>query len=105
MKMIHPVVRPGKETAVASTLAMANFPALTRWDVVGRGKQQGIQAGSHVYDELAKSMILIVVDDDQTEKAPQVIREVAFTGYPGDGKIFVSPVEVSYTIRTGEPEL
>ena len=105
MKMIRAVVRPEKETAVAWALAKANFPAPTKWDVVGRGKQQGIQAGSHVYDELAKSMILIVVDDDQTEKAPQVIREEAFTGYPVDGKIFVSPVEASYTIRTGEPEL
>ena len=105
MKMIHAVVRPEKETAVASTLAMANFPALTKWDVVGRGKQQGIQVGSHVYDDLAKSMIPIVVSDDQTEKALQVIREVAYTGYPGDGKIFVSPVEAAYTIRTGKPKL
>ena len=42
MKMIHAVVRPENETAVASALAKANFPALTKWDVVGRGKQQGI---------------------------------------------------------------
>ena len=69
MKMIRAVVRPEKEAAVAAALAKANFPALTKWDVVGRGKQQGIQVGSHVYDELAKSLILIVVDDDQTEKA------------------------------------
>ena len=105
MKMIRAVVRPEKEAAVASALAKANFPALTKWDVVGRGKQQGIQVGSHVYDELAKSMILIVVDDDKADKALQVIKEVALTGYPGDGKIFVSPVEAAYTIRTGKPEL
>jgi len=105
MKMIRAVVRPEKESAVASALAKASFPALTKWDVTGRGKQQGVQMGSHVYDELAKLMILIVVEDNQVEKAVEVIREVAFTGYPGDGKIFVSPVETAYTIRTGKPEL
>jgi len=105
MKMIRAVVRPEKESAVASALAKASFPALTKWDVAGRGKQQGVQMGSHVYDELAKLMILIVVEDNQVEKAIEVIREVAFTGYPGDGKIFVSPVETAYTIRTGKPEL
>lgn len=105
MKMVRAVVRPEKEAAVASALAKASFPALTKWDVVGRGKQQGIQVGSYIYDELAKSMILIVVNDDQVEKVIQVIRDVALTGYPGDGKIFVTPVETAYTIRTGKPEL
>ncbi len=105
MKMVRAVIRPEKETSVASALAKSSFPALTKWDVVGRGKQQGIQVGSHVYDELAKSVILIVVNDDQVDGVVKVIRDSAFTGYPGDGKIFVTPVDTAYTIRTGKPEL
>ena len=105
MKMVRAVVKPEKEMAVASALAKAGFPALTKWDVVGRGKQRGIQVGSQLYDELAKSMVLIVVNDDQVESVLHTIQEAAFTGYPGDGKIFVTPVETAYTIRTGKAEL
>lgn len=105
MKMVRAIIRPEKESAVASALAKANFPALTKWDVLGRGKQQGVQVGGHLYDELAKSMVLIVVEDDQVESVLHTIREAAFTNYPGDGKIFVTPVETAYTIRTREPGL
>ena len=105
MKMVRAVVKPEKEVAVASALARANLPALTKWDVVGRGRQQGVQVGGQLYDELAKSMVLIVVNDDQLESVVDIIREAAVTTYPGDGKIFVTPVEAAYTIRTGEPGL
>ncbi len=105
MKMVRAIVRPEKETAVATALAKAGFPALTKWDVLGRGNQQGIQVGSQLYDEVAKSAILVVVQDDRVEALLQVIRDAALTGYPGDGKIFVTPVDSAYTIRTGKPEL
>ena len=105
MKMVRAIIRPEKETVVASALAKANFPALTKWDVLGRGKQQGVQVGGQLYDELAKSMILIVIDDHQLESVVETIRAAAFTGFPGDGKLFVIPVETAYTVRTGKPEL
>ena len=105
MKMVRAVVRPDQEQAVISALAKNGFPALTKWDVLGRGKQQGIQVGSQIYDELAKSMILIVVNDPQLESVVKTIMEAGSTGFPGDGKLFVTPVEAAYTIRTGKPEL
>jgi len=105
MKMVQAVVRPDKEEPVAAALALANFPALTKWDVVGRGRQQGIQVGSHVYDELAKSMLMLVVNDDEVPQVAEIITRVANSGYPGDGKIFVAEVESAYTIRTGKAEL
>jgi nitrogen regulatory protein PII 1 len=105
MKMVQAVLRPDKEEPVAAALALANFPALTKWDVVGRGRQQGIQVGSHVYDELAKSMLMLVVEDDDVPQVAEIINKVANSGYPGDGKIFVADVETAYTIRTGKAEL
>lgn len=54
------------------------------------------------YDELPKVDLMIVVEDADVERAIAVIREAAHTGNIGDGKIFVSPVEQAYTIRTGE---
>ena len=105
MKMVRAVIRPERETAVAAALAKAGFPSLTKWEVVGRGKQGGIQVGTQVYDELAKVMILIVANDDQVEPILQTIQTAAFSGYPVDGKVFVTPVDKAYTIRTGKPEL
>ncbi len=105
MKMIQAVIRPEKESAVAYALAKANYPALTKWDVVGRGKQKGVQVGNQVYDELAKSMFMIVLEDEQVEPVMDIFRTVASTGFPGDGKVFVSPVETAYTIRTGAARL
>lgn len=105
MKMVRAVVRPDQEQAIVAALAQNGFPALTKWDVLGRGKQRGIQVGSQMYDELAKTMILIVVDDHQIEPVVKTILEAGGTGFPGDGKLFVSPVEAAYTLRTGKPEL
>ena len=102
MKMIRAIIRPEKEEEVVKSLENAGFPSVTKMDVLGRGKQKGIQVGTAVYDELAKSMILVVVEDSALEKASAAISQAARTGNFGDGKIFVSPVESVATIRTGK---
>ncbi len=102
MKMIRAIVRPEKEEEVVKSLDNAGFPSLTKMDVLGRGKQKGIQVGSAVYDELAKSMIMVVVEDSMLDKALTAITDSARTGNYGDGKIFISPVENSITVRTGK---
>lgn len=104
MKMIRAVIRPEKADVIAQALAKSGFPALTKWDVVGRGKQKGIRVGSQTYDELAKTMLLVVVKDEEMDRVVQVIRDSALTGQPGDGKIFITPVENVYTVRTGRAE-
>ncbi len=101
MKMIRAVIRPETVDKVADTLEAGGFSALTRIDVFGRGKQKGIKVGNVVYDNLPKTMLMIVVDDSQLEPAVEIIEKSARTGNIGDGKIFVSPVEEAYTIRTG----
>jgi nitrogen regulatory protein PII 1 len=105
MKMIRAVVRPEREEAVLNSLEAAGFPAVTKLDVLGRGKQKGIQVGATIYDELAKTMVMLVVDDAKLEMAVEAVRSGAITGNPGDGKIIVSPVDEVYTIRTGQTGL
>lgn len=105
MKMIRAIIRPEKVDAVAEALDAAGFPALTRIDVFGRGRQKGIKVGDIVYDSLPKAMLMIVVEDEQLEKAVKVIQGSSYTGNIGDGKIFISPVDEVYTIRTGERRL
>ena len=105
MKMVRAIIRPEKEVAVAAALANEGFPAMTKWDVLGRGKQQGVQVGDHFYDELAKCMFMVVVEDDQVEAVSNAIQKAAYTGFPGDGRTFVTGVDAAYTLRTGESGL
>ena len=105
MKMVRAIIRPEKEVAVAAALANGGYPAMTKWDVLGRGKQQGVQVGDHFYDELAKCIFMVVVEDDQVTDVVDCIPGVATTGFPGDGRVFVTNVESAYTLRTGEAGL
>jgi nitrogen regulatory protein PII 1 len=50
-------------------------------------------------------MVMVVVEEKDASKAMDAIAKAAKTGNYGDGKIFVSPVETAYTIRTGEEGL
>ncbi len=105
MKMIRAFIRPEKEQEVVLALEGAGFPSLTKMPVFGRGKQKGLQVGPVHYDELPKTLIMMVIDDKDTNKVIGLINDKARTGFVGDGKIFVSPVESAYTVRTGEAVL
>ncbi|NTW29154.1 MAG: P-II family nitrogen regulator [Coriobacteriia bacterium] len=105
MKMVRAFVRPEKEQEIVQALEGAGFGSLTKMPVFGRGKQKGLQVGPIYYDELPKTLLMMVVDDADTAAVIGVIEDKARTGFIGDGKIFVSPVEEAYTIRTGEAGL
>ena len=105
MKMIRAVIRPERETEVTTALERAGFSAMTKLDVMGRGKQRGIKIGSAKYDEIAKLMFMLVVEDKDAERALDIIKISARTGNFGDGKLFVTPVEDVITIRTGDRTL
>lgn len=102
MKMVRAFVRPEKEQEIVLALEGAGYGSLTKMPVFGRGKQKGLQVGPIYYDELPKTLLMLVVEDDAAEEVIGVIEDKARTGFIGDGKIFVSPVEEAYTIRTGE---
>lgn len=105
MKMIRAFIRPEKEQEVVLALEGAGFPSLTKIPVFGRGKQKGLTVGPVHYDELPKTMIMTVVANDDADKVITIIQNKARTGFIGDGKIFISPVESVYTVRTGEAAL
>jgi nitrogen regulatory protein PII 1 len=105
MKMIRAFIRPEKDQEVVLALEGAGFPSLTKMPVFGRGKQKGLQVGPVHYDELPKTLLMLVVEDEDVKKVMSIITEKARTGFIGDGKIFVSPVEAAYTVRTGEAGL
>lgn len=105
--MIRAIVRPEKATDVMQALLSAGYPAVTKIDVYGRGKQRGLKIGNVHYDELPKELLIFVVADEDKDSVIRTILESARTGTEGaygDGKIFVSPVEEIYTVSTGVKE-
>ncbi|MDR2054698.1 MAG: P-II family nitrogen regulator [Desulfovibrio sp.] len=107
MLMIRAIVRPEKTNVLLTELLNAGFPAVTKLDVYGRGKQKGITVGEIRYDELPKQMLLMVVSDADKDDVISVILRTARTGegHLGDGRIFVSPVEEAWTVSTGKAGL
>jgi len=107
MKMVRSIVRPEKVNEILAEVSDAGFPAVTKIDVAGRGKQRGVKVGDIHYDELPKEMLLMVVKDEDVDDLVKIIIRVAKTGEGnfGDGKIFVSEVEEAYTISNGKKGL
>ena len=107
MLMIRAIVRPEKSDEVLAALMDAGFPAVTKYSVAGRGKQRGIKIGDVTYDEIPKTMLMMVVKDEDKDFVIQTVMDTARTpgkGAFGDGKIFVSPVEEVYTVSSGHKE-
>jgi nitrogen regulatory protein PII 1 len=100
MKMTRPIVRPDKAQEVFDALAESGYVALTKMEVIGRGKQKGIRIDEIYYDELPKVMLMLVSESENTDEIVKIINDTAFTGNFGDGKVFISPIEEAYTVRT-----
>ena len=104
MIMIRSIIRPEKADAVLAALMDAGFPAVTKYSVAGRGKQRGIKIGDVTYDEIPKVMLMSVVNAEDKDYVIETIMKTAKSGEKGafgDGKIFISEVEESYTISSG----
>ena len=107
LTMIRAIVRPEKADKVLAALMEAGYPAVTKYSVAGRGKQRGIKIGEVTYDELPKVMLMSVINPSDKEFFIETVMSTARTagkGAFGDGKIFVSDVEESYTISSGVKE-
>jgi len=108
MERIEAIFRPERLNLVKDALAEAGLVGLNVTPVTGRGIQRGIQVGgprgvgSYTVDMLPKVKLEMVVREDQTQQAIDIICENAHTGNIGDGKIFISPVRNAVRIRTSE---
>jgi nitrogen regulatory protein PII 1 len=107
MLLVRAIIRPEKTGIVMAELTAAGFPAVTKMDVYGRGKQKGITVGDIHYDEIPKEMLMIFCREEDKDDLVKVILRNAKTGNGnfGDGRIFISPVEDAYTISTGKQGL
>src|SRR5215831_14812769 len=106
MKKVEAIVKPFKLEEVKDALSGVGVTGMTVVEVKGFGRQKGhteIYRGSeYTTDFLPKLKIELVLPDDQTSAAMDVIVKSARTGKIGDGKIFVWPIEDAVRIRTAE---
>ncbi|WP_435073902.1 ammonium transporter [Halorubrum sp. HHNYT27] len=105
IKMVTAVVRPDKLGAIKQALAEINAPSLTVTNVSGRGSQpakKGQWRGEEFTVDLhQKVKVEIVVADIPADEVAEAIAGAAKTGEPGDGKVFILPVEDALQVRTG----
>jgi Amt family ammonium transporter len=106
IKLVMAFIRPDKLSDVKEGLAEIGAPSLTVTNVSGRGSQPaktGQWRGEEYSVDLhQKVKVECVVNDIPAEEVAEAISDAAATGEPGDGKVFVLPVEEAYQIRTGE---
>ena len=106
MKRIEAIVRPTKVADICAALEKVNYPGLMITEIEGHGKQKGVEqqvrGKTYKVGLMTKARIEVVVKDSDAEAIVNTIRETAFTGKVGDGKVFISPVDDAVRIRTGE---
>ncbi|MEO5360902.1 MAG: P-II family nitrogen regulator [Nitrospirota bacterium] len=106
MKKIEAIIKPFKLDEVKEALSAINIQGMTMMEVKGFGRQKGhtelYRGSEYVVDFIPKVKIELVVAESMVEKVVKVIEKTAWTGKIGDGKIFVSSIEETLRIRTGE---
>lgn len=108
MKLVQCIIRPEKlQTVIEETSRLAT--GLTVTEVRGHGRQGGhpaVYRGVEYEVTLRpKIMIEIAIDDNKVEDVIKVISKTARTGEIGDGRIFITPIEQAYHVRTGFMQL
>lgn len=106
MKKIDAIIKPFKLDEVKEALNEIGIQGITVSEVKGFGRQKGhtelYRGAEYVVDFIPKIKLEIVAPDDMVLNVVETIQKSAKTGRIGDGKIFVTPVDEVFRIRTGE---
>lgn len=107
MIKVEAIVREEKFEDVKDALNSIEVRGMTISQVMGCGRQKGYTEhvrGSKIdINILPKIKFEIVVSSQEwADKTIEVIKNAAFTGNPGDGKIFAYELTNVVRIRTGE---
>ena len=106
MKLITAIIKPFKADDVREALSELGVSGMTLTEVKGFGRQKGhtelYRGAEYVIDFLPKIKLEIAVSDELSDQIVEAICTAANSGQIGDGKIFVSNLEQTIRIRTGE---
>jgi|ERR1700722_123604 nitrogen regulatory protein P-II 2 len=107
-KFVTAIVRPFKIGEILEALTRAGVQSLIVTEVKGYGQNRGyteLYRGTEFIVKFASMLKLeVALQSDQVEKVTEAILQAARTGHSGDGKIFVSDLDYSVRIPTGETD-
>ena len=97
MKEIKAIIQPFRlEEVLAALHEIEGLPGVT----ISEARAASVTRGH--YEQVVKTKLEIMAPDELVESVVAAIQTSAHTGNPGDGGIFVIPIETAVRIRTGE---
>jgi nitrogen regulatory protein PII len=106
MKKVEAIIKPFKLDDVKAALTEAGITGMTVTEVKGFGRQKGhtevYRGAEYTVDFLPKVKVELVIADNKLDAVIHAVCKSAGTGKIGDGKLFVSDIEETIRIRTGE---
>jgi nitrogen regulatory protein P-II 1 len=113
MKQIEAIIRTSKFDEVKRALHEVDIDFFSYWEATGIGnekhKAERIYRGAIIDTGIiSRTLLTIVVRDQNLRKTIDCLLSSAYTGEIGDGRIFVKNIEESWKIRnktTGEETL
>ena len=106
MKLVTGIIKPFKLDEVKDALKELGIQGLTVSEVQGFGRQRGhtevYRGAEYEVDFVPKVRVEVLADDADADRIAQRIVEIARTGKIGDGKVWITPVDSVYRVRTGE---
>ena len=107
MYKVEAIVREEKLEDIKEALHAIEVNGVTAYQVMGFGAQRGyttVVRGQEI-DVMMQPKVkleIVVSSEEWKEKTIEKIKEIAYTGEVGDGKIFAYPITDAIKIRTGE---
>jgi len=104
MYEVKSIIRPERVAAVVHALHdIPDVPGITVSVVRGFGRRTSTSqaTGGVEYGETEMAKLETVVPETLLQRVVETIQELAATGRPGDGKVFISRVDEAIKIRSG----
>jgi len=108
MKRMEVMIPTLKRSKVIDAILKAGAGGVTVAETRGKGSSprptvSGAKGTARYVAEYNRTdTITTIVEDSKVDTVARAIMNAAHTGKKGDGKIFVSPVEESFDISTGQ---
>jgi len=106
MKLITAIIKPAKVDDIKSALQANGIAGMTVSEASGFGRQKGhkeiYRGAEYTVDLIPKVRIEVLVDDVDKDRILDLIVATANSGFIGDGKVWVTPVETVVRVRTNE---
>lgn len=108
MKLVMMIIKPFKLEEVREALTSLGIEGMTVSEVKGFGRQKGqtevYRGAEYAVNFLPKIKIEVACEEEKADAIVEAVQAAANTGKIGDGKIFVSDLNKTVRIRTGETD-